>query len=95
MKVSKDDVYYVAALSRLKLDEEDCSSLQDDLNSILIHFEMLSEIDTEGVIPTANIMQFKNRFREDVVKPSLSRDKALENASSVMDGCFKVPKIIE
>ena len=37
----------------------------------------------------------QNVFREDVVKPSLPREEALQNAPLQEDGYFKVPKVLE
>lgn len=95
MAVSKDDVLYVAALARLKFKDDECMAFEKDLNNILMHFEKLNELDTEGIPPTAHVIELKNRLRNDEVKPSIDRESALGNAPSVKDGCFKVPKIIE
>jgi len=95
MNVSKDDVLYTAALARLEFTECESESLQRDLNSILKHFEKLSELDTSNILPTAYIFNVKRELREDEVLPSLRREEALSNAKFIMDGCFKVPKIIE
>ena len=95
MSVKKEDVLYTAALARLKVNDDECLELQKDLNNILGYFEKLNELDTNGVIPTANVMDIKNRMREDVIKPSLENDTALKNAASTKEGYFKVPRIME
>lgn len=95
MNVSKDDVLYTAALARLEFTEGESEALQRDLNSILKYFEKLSELDTSSILPTAHIFKLKGELREDVVQPSLSREDALSNAKFKMDGCFKVPRILE
>lgn len=95
MAVSKDDVYYTASLARLKFSSEEFEAFLKDLNNILLYFEKLNELDTTGITPTANVIDLKNRFREDEVKPSLDRKTALSNAASLKDGYFKVPRIIE
>jgi aspartyl-tRNA(Asn)/glutamyl-tRNA(Gln) amidotransferase subunit C len=95
MTIGKKDVDYVATLARLKFTDEELLSFEKDLNNILVHFQKLNELDTDSIPPIAHVMDLKNRFREDVVKPSLDRDKALINASSIQDEYFKVPKIIE
>lgn len=95
MAVSKDDVYYTASLARLKFSSEEFEAFLKDLNNILLYFEKLNELDTTGITPTANVIDLKNRFREDEVKPSIDRETALSNAASLKDGYFKVPRIIE
>lgn len=95
MAISKDDVRYVAELARISFSDNELDAFQKDLDNILVYFEKLDELDTSGVEPTAHVMDIRNRFREDIIKPSIDRDKALSNASSVKDNCFMVPKIIE
>lgn len=94
-KVSKDDVAYVALLSRLFLSEEEQEKMTRDLNNILGYVEKLNELDTKDIPPTSHAIPFSNVFREDVVEQSLSVDDALANAPESEENCFKVPKIIQ
>jgi aspartyl-tRNA(Asn)/glutamyl-tRNA(Gln) amidotransferase subunit C len=41
------------------------------------------------------VIPIQNVFREDEVRPSLSREQAFANAPDQDAGCFRVPKIIE
>lgn len=95
MKVSIKDVEYVAALSRLIINDEEKEQFAHDLNDILMYAEKLSELDTSDVEPTAHVLPMNNVFREDVAKPSMNRDKILENAPESYNGCFVVPKVVE
>ena len=67
MKISKDDVKYVANLARLNVTEEEADKLAVEMASIIGFADMLSEVDTESVAPTNHAMQIENVFREDVV----------------------------
>ena len=49
MAVSHDDVRHVAALARLAVDEGRLDSLVTELNGILGHMEVLSNVDTRQV----------------------------------------------
>lgn len=95
MRIDEQDVRYVAGLARLEFSEAELQEWAADLSRILLHWAKLNEVDTTGVLPTAHVQKASNRFREDTVKPSLHRVDALQNASAVKDGCFKVPQIIE
>ncbi|MBP2649906.1 MAG: gatC [Firmicutes bacterium] len=95
MKVTRKDVETVAVLSRLEMDEAAMDKFTGQFNAILDYVDMLSKVDTEGVEPTAHVLNLKNVMRTDEVKPSLSRDQALSNAPEQEDGYFKVPKIID
>lgn len=95
LQISKNDVEYVAALSRLEFSEDEKDRYTEKLNVILEYINQLNELDTEGVKPTYHVMPLTNVMREDEVRPSMQRDKALMNAPEVQEGCFKVPRIIE
>ena len=95
MKLTKEDVVYVAELARLEFHDDELKVLGDQLTSILDYAEKLNELDTSDVRPTAHVLPVNNVLREDVVTPSLDREKVLQNAPSQENGCFKVPKVIE
>lgn len=95
MPVLRDDVEYVARLARIELAEEEKNLLISQLNSILGHIEKLNELDTEGVEPTFHVLDVRNVFREDEVRPSLPAEEILKNAPARDGDFFKVPKIIE
>ncbi|MFQ6091590.1 MAG: Asp-tRNA(Asn)/Glu-tRNA(Gln) amidotransferase subunit GatC [bacterium] len=95
MAVAKRDVEKVAKLARLQFSEEEKEKLVAQLNRILKYMEKLNELDTTDVEPTTHVVPLKNVFRQDVVKPSLPREKALANAPAKEDGFFKVPKVID
>ncbi|RPI67050.1 MAG: Asp-tRNA(Asn)/Glu-tRNA(Gln) amidotransferase subunit GatC, partial [Ignavibacteriales bacterium] len=61
---------------------------------ILAYVDKLNEADTENVEPLSYPVEGSNIFREDELKPSVSRDEALKNAPDQDDEFFKVPKVI-
>ena len=94
-KITIEEVEHVAKLACLEFDEEDKKKLAEQLGRILDYIDQLNELDTADVESTSHVIPVKNVVRPDVVKPSLTRDEALANAPSSMDGLFEVPKIIE
>ena len=94
-KITIKEVEHVANLARLVFNEEEKKKLTEQLGRILDYIEQLNELDTEDVEPTSHVIHIKNVFRPDVVRPSLTRDDALANAPSDVDGLFEVPKIVE
>lgn len=93
--ITKKDVEHVALLARLEFDEEKKELFTEQLNNILDHISMLNKVNTDHVPPTYHVLPQKNVWREDEVRPSLSREEALANAPEQENGCFKVPKVIE
>jgi len=94
-QLSIEEVGRVAHLARLELTDTEKQRLTGQLNDLLAQFSQLQEIDTTGIPPTSHPFLLRNVMREDVARPSLSRDKATQNAPEKRDGNFIVPQIVE
>jgi len=94
MKITKDEVVYVANLARLDMDEASIDKFAKQIGIILEYVDTLNRVDTEGVLPTSHAIFLKNAFRDDREKEHLSRETALANAPEKEDGTFVVPKVI-
>ena len=94
MSIDKKVVENVAVLGRLELSEDEKEEYTVQLNAILGYMEMLNKLDTTNVQPTAHVLPLKNVYRQDVVKPSMEREKVIANAPEKEDGQFKVPSIV-
>ncbi len=95
MRLSKDEVEKVARLARLEITEAEKEAFSGQLSSILTYVEQLRALDTDGVEPTATVLEQTNVFREDEVQPCLPVEQALANAPEQGEGFFKVPRILE
>ncbi len=97
MKITEDEVRYVAALANLSLTEDEVCKLQHDLDGILELMDQLNAVDVEGVEPMAQVLFAgeADPLREDVPIPPLGNEAALANAAQSGAGYFKVPKVIE
>ncbi len=95
MKITDRDVAHVAALARLQFDRQETEVLTRQLNSILLYFEKLQEVDTTDVAPATHAVDVCNAFRNDEPGLSLPAESALQNAPDREQTCFRVPKIIE
>ena len=93
--ISAAQVEYVAQLARLALSDEEKQRLTEQLNAILTYMEQLNEVPTEGVEPTAHVLDLVNVFRDDTVRQTLSADAALANAPETAHHFFVVPRIVE
>ena len=95
IKISQDEVTYVAHLARLEFGEQEKEKFTSQLNDILRYMDKLGEVDTTGVEPMTHAIVRKNAFREDAVGVSLPPEVSLANAPESRGGCFQVPKVIE
>ena len=94
MKITKDEVLYVADLARLNLDEAAIEKFAGQVGEILDYIDKLNEVNTDGVKPTSHVISITNAFREDESHTHLDRERALANAPEKEDGNFVVPKIV-
>jgi len=94
MKITREEVEHVATLARLKLTPEQFDLFGEQMNDILLYMEKLAKLDTAGLPGTNHATATVNAFREDEVKPSLDREKALANAPASNGESIVVPKVI-
>ena len=95
MLISDAQVEHVAQLARLALSAEEKQRFTEQLNAILSYMEQLNEVPTEGVEPTAHVLDLGNVFRDDIVRQTLRADEALANAPETVHHFFVVPRIVE
>ena len=93
--VTREDVAYVARLSRIELDQHDLDAFVPQMQEILAYIEKLNEIDTAAIDPTPHVLPLRNVTAEDSSVPSVAREDALQSAPETSDGFFHVPPIIE
>jgi aspartyl-tRNA(Asn)/glutamyl-tRNA(Gln) amidotransferase subunit C len=89
------DVVHVAELARLALTDEEHARLREQLSSILGYMEILNELDTSAILPTAQVIETSTVMRPDEPRASLDRSLALLNAPDAEDGCFKVDAVLD
>ena len=84
-KKNKFDVAKIALLARLDLKKEEEELLHKDMEGIVGYIDMLSELDVEGVEPTAHAVPLTNVYRDDIAEESFPRDAMLANAPDLVD----------
>jgi aspartyl-tRNA(Asn)/glutamyl-tRNA(Gln) amidotransferase subunit C len=89
--IDRDQVLHVARLARLRLDDAEVERMAGELSTILDHIEKIGELDLDGVEPTSHVIQVENVLRADEPRPSLPRERALEQAPSASREGFAVP----
>ncbi|MFQ6019898.1 MAG: Asp-tRNA(Asn)/Glu-tRNA(Gln) amidotransferase subunit GatC [Dehalococcoidia bacterium] len=95
MPVSREEVEHIAKLARVGLGEEDVAKFQEQLSSILDYFDILRQLDTEGVPPTTHTLPLDNVIRPDDPGPSLDKNDALANAPQREGDLFRVRAVLE
>ena len=95
MALTTDEVRHIARLARIALTDEEVERYREQLSGILDHFQVLNEVDTSDVPPTAQSLDVSNVQRPDEVRPSLPREDVLRNAPRQEDGYLRVRAVLE
>ncbi|WDI43425.1 Asp-tRNA(Asn)/Glu-tRNA(Gln) amidotransferase subunit GatC [Bremerella sp. P1] len=92
--LTREEVEKVSLLARLRLSEEELSTMTEQMSQIVSYVELLEEVNTDDVEPMAHAVEQHNIFAEDAVHQSLPREAALANAPKRDDECFRVPAVL-
>lgn len=95
MKIDNELVDRLAELSKLEFDEKAKEDIKKDLQGILDMVAKLEEVNVEGVEPLIYMTDEKNVLRKDVIKDTVTKEEALQNAPQRDSDYFKVPKVIK
>jgi aspartyl-tRNA(Asn)/glutamyl-tRNA(Gln) amidotransferase subunit C len=93
--LTQKDVKRIADLARLELTADELDLFTRQLGGILTYVEQIRDLDTTGVPPTSHVLN-RPVDRDDVLRPSLTREDLLRNAPDAAQeaGLFKVPRVI-
>ena len=95
MKLSHEEVLHIARLARVALTESEIDRLSDQLSNILENFEILQQVDTTDIPPTAQSVALQSVMRDDEVAPSFPADDILANAPRREGDWFRVRAVLE
>ena len=95
MKLTREDVLHIALLARLGLTEAEVERFREQLSNILENFEILQQVDTTDIPPTAQSITLQDVVRDDEVAESLPQGEILANAPQQEESFFKVRAVLE
>ena len=95
MKISAEDVRYIAKLAKLSFNEEQEKKMVKEFESILSHFESIDRLDLSDVSLELYSDELKPVFRKDETEVFEDKKKLFQNVKSMSDTYIKVPRIIE
>ncbi len=95
MKLSREEVLHIAKLARVGVTDEDVERLREQLSDILENFEILQQVDTTDIPPTAQPNPLQNVTKDDQVAKSLPPEQVLANAPKKEGEYFRVKAVLE
>ena len=94
--INKDVLKTAANKLMFDMDENQYETLLKEFSTILKQLELMEDIPhIDDVEPMTFPFEVTTSYlREDVVQKPLDRDEALKNASDVVDGQIRLPKVV-
>lgn len=95
MNLTAKEIYKIATLAKLYVQEEDLPSINKKLNRILKLVQKMDEVDTSHVKPLSHPLDEAQPLREDKVTETNQRELFQKIAPEVNAGLYIVPKVLE
>jgi len=93
--LTREDVARLAGLARIELSDAELDHLAPQLEVILGAVARVREVAAVDIPPMSHPLPLTNVVRDDVVRPGLSPEAALDGAPAVEDQRFRVPRILD
>ena len=95
MSISREEILKLAHLARLELQEGEIEKIKGSLEEMVDYMDQLKQLDLKEVEPMMRVEADEKAWREDQVRPGLSREQAFKNAPSIKLDHFAIPKTVK
>lgn len=95
MKITVEDVKYIAKLAKLSFTEEQAQKMAKEFESILTHFESIDKFDLSDIHLDLYSEELQSVLRKDETAVFEDKEKLFQNVKSMSDTAIMVPKILE
>lgn len=94
MAISDEEVLRIARLAHIELGADEVAEYRRDLNTILGHIDKLKGVAAPEERMT-HAAEVESTLRADQSEAPLAVEDVLANSAQVVDGQFRVPKVVE
>ncbi|MDN5303965.1 MAG: aspartyl-tRNA(Asn)/glutamyl-tRNA(Gln) amidotransferase subunit [Fusobacteriaceae bacterium] len=94
MKITVDEVNYIAKLAKLKFTEDEAKNLAKEFESVLEHFATIDNFDLSDV-ESYDFSETNSEFRKDEVEVFEDKQKLFRNTKKMNGTSIEIPKVIE
>ena len=88
------NIKHLAKLGNIKLSKKEESIFTAEIENILNFINKIQNINTENILPTFQVTDQKNIFRQDDQKTCLPVKEVLKNVPKTLNGYIQVPRIM-
>ena len=92
--LSQEQILHLSKLAAIELSPDEQESMRKEITDILTYVEKLQSVSSIGVIATSHVHGVTNFFRDDIANESFSKETLEKIAPDLLDGSFRVPRII-
>lgn len=93
-KLGTSEIERIAKLARIGLTPDEAAAMAVELGRIVGFVEQLQGVDVDDVAPTDQVTGLVDVWREDEVRPGLSREALLANAPAQENGYIVVKRVL-
>lgn len=96
MTLSAKEIEYIANLARLELTPDEIERYGRELSAVLGYVEQLQDVNTDNILPCAQVTGQENIWREDEAKPWNEAEVkiALDQAAAKRNGQVEVRRVL-
>lgn len=94
-KITRDDVLKLAALSKIKLSDDEIEKFVEELSAIVQYVEQIDSVDASGLDPTDQVTGLKNVMRRDeLINYQANKEDLLKNLPQREEDYIKVKRVL-
>jgi len=94
-RITSEEVRHLSVLTRVGMTDAEVEIMRDQMSNILDNIDILNQVDTEGVEPTAHSVDVVSVMRDDEVTNPLAADEMMANAPQREGDHIRVRAVLE
>lgn len=94
-KITPEEIYRLAKLSRLEISDTDVKKYSDQMNKILKYVSQINEVNLDEVDPLTHVFDTSIQGRQDKVGNCLNPKEVFLNVPEKEDSLIKVPPVLK
>ncbi len=95
IRITNEEIRHIALLARIGITPAEIDLIRDQMSEILKGFDILNNVDVEGIRPTGHSVDLKTVTREDKARESQSIEDTLLNAPHRQNEFVRVKPVLE
>ncbi len=95
IRITNEEIRHIALLARIGITSTEIELIRGQMSEILESFDVLNNVNVEGIRSTAHSVDLKTVTRDDKARESQSTEDTLLNAPHKQDDFVRVKPVLE